>query len=91
MLCSFSDRAWDKIGVEIGQKYVLDLERRAPRKPDVLIRVPSRDNDGLRITAHNPRLRTATWAGERSADMAGATSSRRDTFVWLLPPTPLGG
>ena len=32
MLCSFSDRAWDKIGVEIGQKYVLDLERRAPRQ-----------------------------------------------------------
>jgi len=29
MLCSFCDRAWDKIDVEIGQKYLLDLERRA--------------------------------------------------------------
>jgi hypothetical protein len=35
-------------------------------------------------------LWTATSAGERSADMAVGLSSRQDTFVWPLLPTPPG-
>ena len=56
----------DKIGVEMRQEYVLDLERVLGGKRNVLIRVPLRVNDGCR--ARLPRLQSGRKRAPGTAD-----------------------
>ena len=56
----------DKIGVEMRQEYVLDLERVLGGKRNVLVRVPLRVNDGCRACL--PRLRSRRKRAPGTAD-----------------------